>query len=121
MANYKDRDRQIMAYLAKHPDSIAGDIAEKTGVPIASVNYQLWRFCKGNHENPLYEISGHTETGGGRYARLWRLAAEDVATARRRLRKLAVEVRKIVRQHPDLAQEAVAMVGKAVSSPQRKK
>lgn len=117
---YKESDRKIMAFLASHPSSTAEEIRRATGLPIATINYELQNNRVGVHGEPRYETDGYGLGPNGRPAQLWRLAFEPKASARRRLRDAVKRIGAVLVTHPALAGEVVTWVSAVAAEAARR-
>lgn len=117
---YNESDRVIKAFLVTHPSSTAEEIRRGTGLPIATINYELQRNKRGSHEEPRYEEDGFRMGPNGRPAQAWRLAAEPTASARRRLREAVRRIGAVLAEHPELAGEAVTWVAAVAAEANRR-
>lgn len=117
---YNESDRKIMAFLVRKPSSTADEIRQATGLPIATINYELQRNKRGSHEEPRYETDGFGMGPNGRPAQLWRLASEPKASARRRLREAVKRIGAVLADHPELAGEVVTWVASVAAEADRR-
>ncbi len=117
---YNESDRVIKAFLVNHPSSTAEEIRQGTGLPIATINYELQRNKVGSHEEPRYEADGFRMGPNGRPAQSWRLAAEPKASAKRRLREAVKRIGAVLADHPELAGEVVTWVSAVAAEAARK-
>jgi hypothetical protein len=117
---YNESDKAVKAFLVTHPSSTAEEIRQGTGLPIATINYELQRNKVGGHEEPRYEMDGFRMGPNGRPAQAWRLAAEPKASAKRRLREAVKRIGAVLAEHPELAGEAVTWVAAVAAQAARK-
>jgi hypothetical protein len=99
-----------MAYLGKHPDATAAHIEKDCQISISTINWELQNYRVGNCAEPRYETTGWGETPDGRGAKTWRLAAEPLASAKRRLKAAVQKIGGVLAKHPSLAGEAATWV-----------
>lgn len=118
-----DAQQIIQWYLAEHPSSTIADIEAGTGLPYATIHSELRTYQVGEAAEPRYAAEEYGVTPNGRPALVWRLATEELAVARRRLKDGFKRIGRVLAKHPELTEEVVtwAMSVAADSTRRRKK